>query len=129
MRQERRPTLANNPGIYRVRREQHGCRQTKKDLMAEGVGFEPTEARRPQRLSRPSHSSALASFRRARLAAGPGGPAVGHLRRRMAKNSTSRAAQRSASTPPTTGMRWLSRGSATTFISEPAAPAFGSVAP
>src|SRR5688572_16345004 len=51
--------------------------------MAEGVGFEPTEARRPQRLSRPSHSSALASFRRARLAAGgeeldeEGGAAVG----------------------------------------------------
>src|SRR4051795_12715113 len=36
---------------------------TTKPLLAEGVGFEPTEARRPQRLSRPSHSSALASFR------------------------------------------------------------------
>src|SRR5918993_4483622 len=32
-------------------------------VVAEGVGFEPTETRRPQRLSRPSHSSALAAFR------------------------------------------------------------------
>ena len=39
--------------------------------VAEGVGFEPTEARRLQRLSRPSHSSALAAFRRARLAVIP----------------------------------------------------------
>src|SRR5215211_2253797 len=30
--------------------------------MAEGVGFEPTVALRPQRFSRPSHSSALATF-------------------------------------------------------------------
>ena len=30
--------------------------------MAEGVGFEPTETRKPQRFSRPSHSSALASL-------------------------------------------------------------------
>ena len=42
------------------------------DSLAEGVGFEPTEARRPQRLSRPSHSSALASFRRWRLSANVG---------------------------------------------------------
>ena len=32
--------------------------------MAEGVGFEPTVALRPQRFSRPSHSSALATLRR-----------------------------------------------------------------
>jgi hypothetical protein len=31
--------------------------------MAEGKGFEPLESRNPQRLSRPSHSSALATFR------------------------------------------------------------------
>src|SRR5690554_6065781 len=46
--------------------------------MAEGVGFEPTEARRPQRLSRPSHSSTLASFRRARLS-GIGAPRLQEL--------------------------------------------------
>jgi hypothetical protein len=32
--------------------------------MAESVGFEPTVTRRPQRLSRPPHSSALATLRR-----------------------------------------------------------------
>ena len=36
------------------------------------MGFEPTETRRPQRLSRPSHSSALASFRLGRIAVGLG---------------------------------------------------------
>ena len=34
------------------------------DLVAEGKGFEPLVTRRPQRLSRPPHSSALATFRR-----------------------------------------------------------------
>jgi GTP 3',8-cyclase len=33
------------------------------DSAAEGMGFEPMETRRPQRLSRPPHSSALATFR------------------------------------------------------------------
>ena len=32
-------------------------------FVAEGKGFEPLESRNPQRLSRPSHSSALATFR------------------------------------------------------------------
>ena len=32
--------------------------------LAEGEGFEPSVTRRPQRLSRPPHSSALATFRR-----------------------------------------------------------------
>ncbi len=32
-------------------------------LLAEGEGFEPSVTRRPQRLSRPPHSSALATFR------------------------------------------------------------------
>jgi len=46
-----------------------GLLRTVRDLVAEAVGFEPTVTRRPQRLSRPSHSSALARFRRATLAA------------------------------------------------------------
>ena len=33
-------------------------------LVAESEGFEPSVTRRPQRLSRPPHSSALATFRR-----------------------------------------------------------------
>ena len=52
-------------------------RVTIKALLAEGVGFEPTETRRPQRLSRPSHSSTLASFRRRRLAVARAAPASG----------------------------------------------------
>ena len=32
-------------------------------ILAEGVGFEPTVTRKPQRFSRPSHSSALAPLR------------------------------------------------------------------
>src|SRR5688572_13127416 len=36
---------------------------TTPDLPAEGVGFEPTEALRPQRFSRPPHSSALPPLR------------------------------------------------------------------
>ena len=37
--------------------------------MAEGVGFEPTVGTNPQRFSRPSHSAALAPFRRGTLSA------------------------------------------------------------
>ena len=50
------------------------------------MGFEPTETRRPQRLSRPSHSSALASFRLGRIAVALGAtrPAVCARRRREA---------------------------------------------
>ena len=47
-----------NPGTF------NRGRGLKEHYLAEGVGFEPTVTRRPQRLSRPSHSSALATFRR-----------------------------------------------------------------
>jgi hypothetical protein len=82
----------------------NGRQQTPDYLEAEGVGFEPTEARRPQRLSRPSHSSTLASFR-------PGIVAV----RLSAKKASSSAVASSARTPDTTGKLWLSRGSAATL--------------
>ena len=42
-------------------REAHGGSNL--TLLAEGEGFEPSVTRRPQRLSRPPHSSALATFR------------------------------------------------------------------
>ena len=46
--------------------------------------------------------------------------------RREAKNARSRSAPSSASSPPATSGRWLSRGSASTSSTLPAAPAFGS---
>ena len=52
----------------------------------------------------------------------------GH-RRRAAKKLTSRAAHSSRRSPPSTTGRWLKRGSESTSITLPAAPAFGSVVP
>ena len=49
---------APNPAAYLRRRGSNTC------ILAEGMGFEPMVTRRPQRLSRPPHSSALATFRR-----------------------------------------------------------------
>ena len=49
--------------------------------------------------------------------------------RREAKKSTSSAAHCSRSRPPSTCGRWLKRGSASTSITLPAAPAFGSAVP
>ena len=54
-------------GHFRARRRGLNAAVTgsgTRPLVAEGVGFEPTVTRRPQRLSRPPHSSALATFRR-----------------------------------------------------------------
>src|SRR6476620_10095444 len=93
-----------------------GTQRTADDLVAEGVGFEPTEGRNPQRLSRPSHSSALASFRAGTLeAATARSPGQVQLGRRPAKNSVRRAAHSAARTPWVTGGLWLSRGSANTL--------------
>ena len=52
------PVDMKNPGTY--------CRRRGSNVsfLAEGMGFEPMVTRRPQRLSRPPHSSALATFRR-----------------------------------------------------------------
>ena len=47
--------------------------------------------------------------------------------RRERKNARSSSAHSSASSPPATSGRWLSRGSASTSRTLPAAPAFGSV--
>ena len=84
-------------------------------VMAEGMGFEPMVTRRPQRLSRPPHSSALATFRRRhyrRRLRRPTcrGRAAG-LQRRSAKKRASTSAHSSARTPWTHGTSWLRRGS------------------
>ena len=71
-------------------------------FVAESVGFEPTVASRPQRFSRPSHSSTLATLR------------VGRYRstsRRCEKNPCTSPAASSARTPLVTAMSWCSRGS------------------
>src|SRR5262245_44951910 len=89
---------------------------TAADLVAEGVGFEPTEGRNPQRLSRPSHSSALASFRAGTLEGGGVGPSArSQAGRCPAKKSVRSAAHSSARTPCVTGGLWLRRGSANTL--------------
>ena len=49
---------------------------TVRDQGAEGMGFEPMVTRRPQRLSRPPHSSALATFRGRRYQSARGAPKV-----------------------------------------------------
>ena len=49
--------------------------------------------------------------------------------RRVRKNARSSSPDSSASRPPATSGRWLSRGSARMSSTEPAAPAFGSTAP
>src|SRR5690242_14948987 len=49
--------------------------------------------------------------------------------RREAKKARKRSAQSPASSPDSTWGRWLSRGSASTFSTDPAAPALGSVVP
>ena len=73
--------------------------------VAESVGFEPTVASRPQRFSRPSHSSTLATLRAGRYRSAS--PA---LRRRRTVRSAAASARRR--TPATTATSWLSRGSA-----------------
>ena len=81
--------------------------------LAESMGFEPMVTRRPQRLSRPPHSSALATLRcrgYRRPSGSPAGPALES--RRSEKNSWSSAAHSSARTIGTTPNSWLSRGSA-----------------
>jgi hypothetical protein len=62
----RRQSRRTRPNVSPARRHGLGRACTRPDQRAEGVGFEPTVTRRPQRLSRPPHSSALATFRRRR---------------------------------------------------------------
>src|SRR5262245_5978039 len=90
--------------------------------VAEGVGFEPTVTQGPQRLSRPPHSSVLATLRGGHYSSADGvrkagsslGPA-GAGQRRSAKKSVSSAAPASAATPAVTVNSWFRRGSAPTL--------------
>ena len=90
---------------------------------AEGVGFEPTEARRT--------STAFEAVPFVHSGILPGGHASGLSwlpgERRRTRRAGGRPRRRS--TPAVTGIRWLRRGSAARFIRLPTAPAFGSAAP
>jgi site-specific DNA recombinase len=87
---------------------------SKAEHLAESVGFEPTVTRRPQRLSRPPHSSALATLRRRhyRWPRAPGETDAATCdQRRTAKKALRSAALSSARTSSVSANSWLRRGS------------------
>ena len=81
-------------------------------VVAESVGFEPTVTRKPQRFSRPSHSSALAALRLSHDIGGPARLFTGMPAPAGGEEPVEERGRRLARTPGTTvRTSWFRRGS------------------